>query len=279
MKTIIVPTDFSNTAKNAARYALAIAQKTGTTKIILYNAFQSGYNVVADPMVPALGALDLEAIREGSELALADFKAELKNETPDNIALETKSEFALLTEGIIELSKVENADLIVMGITGGGALSENLFGSNTINVAKNTTIPVLIVPQHASYTKFEHILFACDFNKVEESTPVGPIRKILEDTSAKLFVLHVDNYNHENAPDFRKETVKLDTLFEGFKPEYHFAEDTDFTECINEFVAAKSIDLIITIPKKHGLIDSLFKRSHTKMLAFHSHVPLLVIHD
>ena len=69
------------------------------------------------------------------------------------------------------------------------------------------------------------------------------------------------------------------TLFEGFKPEYHFAEDTDFTECINEFVAAKSIDLIITIPKKHGLIDSLFKRSHTKMLAFHSHVPLLVIHD
>jgi hypothetical protein len=39
------------------------------------------------------------------------------------------------------------------------------------------------------------------------------------------------------------------------------------------------VDLIITIPKKMGWFDSLFRRSHTKMLAFHSHVPLMVVHE
>jgi nucleotide-binding universal stress UspA family protein len=279
MKTILVPTDFSATAKNAARYAIELAKQTKAEKIILYNVFQTGFNVIADPMIPALGALDLEAIKEGSIEALANFKKELSDLAGDKISLETVSEFALLTDGIIELSKAEKVDLIVMGITGGGALQENLFGSNTINVAKNTTVPVLIVPQKATFTKFEKILLACDFRKVVESTPVGPIKKLLDQTKAKLFVLHIDNSKKENATDVKFESLMLDTLLEGYQPEYHFADDPDFTEGINEFVVEKDIDLVITIPKKHDLFDSIFKRSHTKMLAFHSHVPLMVIHD
>jgi len=279
MKTILVPTDFSATAKNAARFAIELAKQIQAQKIILYNTYQSGFSVVADPMIPALGALDLEAIKEGSSEALDNFKAELIDYANDSISLETVSEFALLTDGIIELAKTQKVDLIVMGITGGGALQENFFGSNTINVAKHINIPVLIIPQKARYTKFDKVLFACDFHKVVESTPVKPIKQLLELTNAKLFVLHVDNSSKEILPDIKFESLMLDTLFAGYSPEYHFADNGDFTERINEFVVEKKIDLIITIPKKHGLFDNIFKRSHTKMLAFHSHVPLMVIHD
>ena len=279
MKTILVPTDFSATAKNAARFAIELAKQIQAQKIILYNTYQSGFSVVADPMIPALGALDLEAIKEGSSEALDNFKAELIDYANESITLETVSEFALLTDGIIELAKTQKVDLIVMGITGGGALQENLFGSNTINVAKHINIPVLIIPQNATFTKFDKVLFACDFDKVVESTPVKPIRQLLDLTNAKLFVLHVDNSSKERLPDIKFESLMLDTLFAGNHPEYHFADKGDFTERINEFVVEKEIDLIITIPKKHGLFDNIFNRSHTKMLAFHSHVPLMVIHD
>ncbi len=279
MKTILVPTDFSATAKNATDYAIELAKQIQAQRIILYNTYQTGFNVIADPMIPALGALDLEALKEGSIEALENFKNELKDSVPANISLETISEFALLTDGIIELTKAENINLIVMGITGGGALQENLFGSNTINVAKNVKVPVLIIPQNAKFVKFDSVLLACDFHKVVESTPVSPIKQLLDATKAKLFVLHIDNINKENAQDVKFESLMLDTLFEGYHPEFHFSDDPDFTESINEFVVEKQIDLIITIPKKHGLFDNIFKRSHTKMLAFHSHVPLMVIHD
>lgn len=279
MKTILIPTDFSATAKNASMYAIELAKQIQVQRIILYNAYQTGFNVIADPMIPALGALDLEALKEGSKEALENFKDELKGFVPNTIKLDAISEFALLTDGIIELSKAENVDLIVMGITGGGALQENLFGSNTINVAKHTKVPVLIIPQNAKFIKFDKILLACDFHKVVETTPVAPIKQLLDATKAKLFVLHIDNYNSENIPEIKFESLMLDTLFDGYYPEYHFSNDPDFTESINEFVVEKQIDLIITIPKKHGLFDSIFKRSHTKMLAFHSHVPLMVLHD
>jgi len=279
MKTILIPTDFSETASNAARYAVDLADQLQVDKLILYNVYQAGVNVVADPMIPALGALDLDNIKHASEDGLENFKNEILEYAYKKIDIETISEFALLSEGIEDLLKRYEIDLIVMGITGGGAIQENFFGSNTINVARHTTIPVVIIPADAIFKKIDNILFACDFSKVVESTPVNSIKKILDSTGAKLHVFHIDDYNKENAPDIKFESLMLDTLLEGYDKEYHFADNPSFTEAINSFSEEKEIDLIITIPKKHGFFDSLFKRSHTKMLAFHSHVPLMVIHE
>jgi len=279
MKTILVPTDFSETAKNAARCAIELAKQTGVTKIILYNAYQTYVNVGADPMVPALEVLDVESIKKSSEERLQNFKFILLAYKPDNIEFETVSEFNLLTSGIEEVCKRMNIDMVVMGITGGGALDENLFGSNTISVAKHTTVPVIIVPRNAPLTKLDKVLLVCDFKQVVETTPVAPIKKLLDETGAKLFVLNIDHNSREFSPDTPFESLMLDTLFEGYNPEYHFADDPDFMECINDFVAAHQISLIITIPKKHGLFETIFKRSHTKMMAFHSHVPLMVVHE
>ena len=39
------------------------------------------------------------------------------------------------------------------------------------------------------------------------------------------------------------------------------------------------VDLVITIAKKQGFFGSLFTESHTKQLAFHSKVPVMVIHE
>jgi hypothetical protein len=71
----------------------------------------------------------------------------------------------------------------------------------------------------------------------------------------------------------------LDRLLKEFSPTYHFIENESFTAGINLFSEKNHIDLIITMPKKHGFFDSLFKKSHTKKLAFHSHLPLMVMHD
>jgi nucleotide-binding universal stress UspA family protein len=278
MNTILVPIDFSCTAKNAALYALKLAKQVGSKKILLYNAYQTAMNVVPDPMVPALAVLDIETIREASVNGLNDTKKLLEASDAD-IEIETLSEFNLLTEGVGILCENNEIDLIVMGITGGGELKENFIGSNTISVAKHIHVPVIIVPRNAAFTTIEKVMLVCDFQKVVETTPIGSITKILDETKAKLFVFNVDHNKKTHTPDRPFEALMLDTLFQGYDPQYHFADDPDFTECINEFAEEEKIDLIISIPKKHGIFDSLFKKSHTRMLAFHSHVPLMVIHE
>jgi len=277
MKNILVPTDFSVTAKNAALYALNLAKQISVKKIILYNVYQTSVNVVADPLIPALGVLDIESIKQASVDALNTFKEELLPFAGD-IELTILCEFNLLAEGIDTVCKTENIGLIVMGITGGGAVKENLFGSNTINVAKQTTTPVIIVPSAKTFTPIRNIMFACDFNHVTENTPDIAIKKLLDATHAKLFIFNA-GHSHRNETEIAHESLQLDKLFEDYDLEYHFSTHPDFTECINKFALEKQIDVIILIPKKHDFFDAIFKRSHTKMLAFHSHVPLMVIHD
>jgi nucleotide-binding universal stress UspA family protein len=278
MKTILVPTDYSDTSKNAARYAIALSRQLNVTSLILYNAYQQP--ITTDPAMNAVEFYNIEDFRKISEEGMKNFVDDLQLESESGIEFQTISEFNVLSNGIEELCKNNpSVDLIVMGITGGGKLEEVLIGSNTIHVAKHTKVPLIIVPADAVYKPVKQIALATDFKQVVESTPVEPIKEILDATQAKLHVLHIDHNKKEFTENTPFESLMLDTLLEGYNPEYHFIDNADFTEGMNEFVRQNDIDLIVTIPKKHGLFEGLFKRSHTKMLAYHTHVPLMVIHE
>ena len=278
MKTIILPTDFSKTATNAAHFAIKLAAQFNIDRIILYNVYQTGTDMVADPMIPSLGALDLDVIKNASIEGLKNFKRELIAASGTQINIEILSEFTLLTEGIGALVERENADLVVMGITGGGAIQEKFFGSNTVSVAKrNAKAPVIIVPPNAKYNQLNKILLVYDFIKPPATIPL-PLKKILNETNAKLYVLHI-NTNHEKKVDIEKESLALNNLFEGYEKEYHFVTGDNFTEPINRFAEENKMDMIIKFPQKHTLFEAIFKKSHTNMLAFHTHIPLMVVHE
>lgn len=279
MKNILIPTDFSATAENAARYALHLAGQIGTPRIILYNAYQAP--VALDPMAmaPAVFLLDEEQLRSSSMEALEHFRDLLKKDCPPDCIIDLFCEYALLNNGLDHVCEKTDSDLIVMGITGGGLLEETLIGSNTIHVSKHSTKPVIIVPKNAVFNKIEEVALACDFRSVIDTTPVEPIRDLLQATSAKLMVLNIDHSDEHFDPEIPFQSKMLDQLFHSYYPEYHFIDKEDFMEAIHEFVQENKIDLLITIPKKHGVFDQIFHRSHTKQMAFHVHVPLMVIHD
>jgi nucleotide-binding universal stress UspA family protein len=277
MNTILVPTDFSTAAKNAAVYAVNFAKQLRCNKIVLYNAYQSP--IVTDANMAIVDTIDIDDMRKVSEENLEAFKTTLLSFCGTDISLETVSEYGTLTIDINNICKKTNADAIVMGVTGSGKIAESLIGSFAIDVSRNAKVPVIIVPPDAGFTDIEEVMLACDFSKVVESTPVMPIKKILDETKAKLFVVNIDHNNKHSTDKTSFESLMLDTLLQGYNPEYHFIDDADFVAAINKFALEKQVDLIITIPKKMGWFDALFHKSHTKALAFHSNVPLMVVHE
>ena len=278
METILIPTDFSNTAKNAAKYAAAIATQTGAKTVILYHSYASNTIVTGDPMVPALNMFNINELKENADAGLKTEALALKEVLPSGVTIETISEYGFLTDCIAELCKTRKIDLLIMGISGSGSFQENFIGSNAINVAKHITIPVIVVPNKASAHNIQKIAVATDFREVAESTPFNAIRKILEETKAELYVLNVDHNERNRSEDFDYENMMVETFLEKFKPIVKLIDNPDFVTGMNEFVEQNGIDLVVMIPKKHGLFDSFFKRSHTKMLAFHAEVPIMVVH-
>ena len=277
MKTIIVPTDFSETSYNAARYALGLARQMNTARVVLYHAYEL---IVPIPDVPtSVPMVNPDELRSASMEGLDKMKRELEVLLPENTILASRTENHLLPANIDQVAKQEEADLIVMGITGGSQLEEILVGSNTIDVVKHTTCPVIIVPGSARFRPIRKIVFACDFRKVVETTPVQPLKKLLNVFKPELHVLNIDHESKHFTSDTPYETLMLDTLLEGYDPQFHFIDHTNVVQGIMDFAEKQEADLILIIPKKHGLFDHIFKRSRTTQLAFHTHVPLLAIHE
>jgi nucleotide-binding universal stress UspA family protein len=277
MKTIIVPTDFSATAYNAATYALEMAAQIGTTRVLLYHAYEL---IVPIPDLPSsLPQVDPSELRQVSLEGLAKMKQDLQALVPVGAVLETRAENNLLAANIDDVAKEEMADIIVMGITGSGKLEEILVGSNTIDVVKNTSFPVIIVPAETTFKPVNKILFACDLKKVSTNTPIAPLRNLLDIFGAELHVLNIDREGKGLGADIPLESLMLDNLLTGYKPVYHFIDHDNIVEGIMEFADKVEADLILTIPRKHGLFDGLFRRSRTAKLAFHTRIPMLAIHE
>lgn len=276
MQTLLVPTDFSKNAYNAARYAIALAADIGASKIILYNAYEP--YVAEDPELGMPIQIDLEEFKKISNNGLAKMKEELQHELPAAIELVCDSEYNIVTSGITEACKKHHADLIVMGISiAGTKLEEAIIGSTSIDVSKESKTPVIIIPANAQYTGLKNVLLALDFKKTAGETAAAAIKKLLDDTHAQLDVLHVEtNKPHETK---LSEQQSFETLFNEYNPRFHFLKGNSFTDTIDTFALENNTDLIIIISKKHGLFGSIFKPSHTKSLAFHSHIPVMTLHE
>jgi nucleotide-binding universal stress UspA family protein len=277
MKTIIVPTDFSATAYNAARYALKLAAQLGTSRILLYHAYEL---IIPVPDLPtSVPVVDPKELKDASEAGLAKMQQDLSGLVPVGAVLDVRAENNLLAANIDEVAKEEMADVIVMGITGGGQLEEILIGSNTIDVVKHTTFPVIIVPGEVAFKPINKILFACDFKKIGTHTPIAPLRKLLDIFHAELHVLNIDREGKGLNAEIPLESLLLDNLLEGYHPVYHFIDHDNIVEGIMEYADKIQADLILTVPRKHGLFEGLFRRSRTAKLAFHTHIPMLAIHE
>jgi len=279
MKTFLLPTDFSDTAKNAALYALQLAEQIGVTKLVLYHSYE--IPVTIDPMTPGIQMLDVDVLKKNGEEGLAMFRSQLLP-FAKNIAVEGFNEYGDLADGLDTVCKKVEADMIVMGITGGGALEEKLIGSNAVSVAKHTSVPVIIVPAGVKFTRIQQVMLTSDFDKEDRKVPVASARKIIQETQSKLLVFHIDEEPEEyeeESPEATAEGYALNALLYDLSPQFHFSKNTRFAEAVNDFVSEYQVDLVITIAKKQGFFGSLFTESHTKQLAFHSKVPVMVIHE
>ncbi|MDB5247353.1 MAG: universal stress protein [Segetibacter sp.] len=279
MNTILVPTDFSATAKNAALYAIQLATQLHATKVILYNAYQAFPPIITEPTAPVIPVMDVDTLKGISKNSMMQFKQSLQAFCPQEILLEEKIEYAIIADDINKICRENKADLIVLGITATSKIEEVLIGSTAISIVKQTKVPVIIVPQGATYSIIKSIMLACDYKRIAETTPVSAIQSILDATEARLHIVNVYEGNREMNADIASQKELLLSFFKEYNPQFYFENNHSFITAINQFVDTHSIDLIITIPKKHGFFEGLFKEKHAKQLAFHSHVPLMFIHQ
>jgi nucleotide-binding universal stress UspA family protein len=275
MKKFLVPTDFSETSKNAARYAVELAQDDPQTTIILYNIY--------DKLAPGSdGSLLTESDEDRKKVlnqALSNLEIELHEISTVRIQY-VAEEGSSLVECTERYVRYNGIDAVIMGITGATKLEQVFFGSNALNMARQGVCPVIIVPPKATFRKIENVMLLSDFKNVKATTPVSQIKKILDIFQPNLHVVNVDSEHRvELSEEFKRERDWMEKTFSDYKPQFYFIRMYDFMEATDTFTKDHNIDLIVTVPRKHSFLTGLYKTSHTKKLAYHSHIPVAAIHE
>lgn len=260
MHRVIIPVDFSETSLNAARYAAQMLAGKEDAVAILYNNYDGPDDL--DVCINYQESLKREFLRAGVK----------------NVECEREMSGDLI-ENISRLAHTIRATLIVMGITGKSAIRAAMFGSNTLKLIDRNLYPVMIVPPDAVYRGFRHAAFASDLRNVEDSTPAALISSVLEMFNPKLHIVHVNKEVYVSLPeDIQREKEKLGEMFNKFQTEFYFITMNDFFQALDNFIKDYAIDVIVTVPKRQSNAMSIFKSTHTKRLAYHSHIPILAAH-
>lgn len=259
MTTVIVPVDFSETSLNAARYAVDFLKGHYGVSLVLYHSYAK-----ADEAAPAMKQLE-------------SLKAELGGAVSIDILNHEESDFV---DGLERAARHRRANLVIMGITGKSALQQVLFGSNTLKMAETKACPVLIVPEGAKFSQMKNVMLTSDYKDTLNTTPSVPIKEFLSIYNPKLHVVNVDKEHYISLTEkYEKEKQDLRSLLGEFDPEFYFMRMFDIDEALNMFADDFKIDLIIAVQKNHSFMERLFKTSRTKQFAYHSKLPILVIHE
>jgi len=266
MKTILATTDFSNASRNAVSYAAETAIQTGA-KLVLFTVSESYF------VMPSLDDVKDHPLAELRKIA-----DDLHGRFGHEIEIERECKFGLASDEIALYAEENDVDLIVMGVKGAGPFVEKVLGSLATTLIQKTHRPVLLVPQNSGFRTIKKIVFASDYKDNNTSEP-----EILKDISSlwksQVDIVHVFPAEDEMATaEEAVAGISLDRAFRNIRHSFHSVVNKDVIKGLNEYVDSHDADMVVMSPRRHSFVELLFKEPHTKKMAFHSLVPLLIIH-
>jgi nucleotide-binding universal stress UspA family protein len=139
LKRILLPTDFSESAGHALRYASSFASEYKAELLLLHVVEDIAVSYASD-LFPVPMARVFDELSGYARSELAKLAAEARGR-----GVATRE---LLVQGrpsveIVRVAREESVDLIVLGTHGKGVFDQALFGATTERVVRSAPCPVL----------------------------------------------------------------------------------------------------------------------------------------
>lgn len=267
MKTIIVCTDFSQEAENATHYAASMA-KEHNYRITLFN-------------------LQTVSIHALNAQASADFfyNQTLKNQQKlEDKATELKTLYAIETgyhlasgnfiEQLENCIQLQDCDFIVMGM-GEKTIEQKLLGNSVTRAIHRIKKPILIIPAHIEYTGIGKIIFAYDTHKSVTWSALNDIYAFISEFDAEIEVFNVSERLEEFTEVMRDIDLNSGYDLDDIKYSFKMIQSIEVIKAIEEEIKLSNPDLLTMVPYQYNLIESLFHRSKTAIMAYKNKIPLL----
>ncbi|GAA4313852.1 universal stress protein [Pontixanthobacter gangjinensis] len=271
MKNILVPTDFSDQAEKALKVAAQLAKKFDG-EIYLLHMLELPLQLI-DPV--GGGSQNIPEAIFFMKLAHQRFAKIMKEPYLKDIKVHEVVEFHRAFDGIMEIGKEKNCDLIVMGSHGASGFQEMFIGSNTEKVVRHSEIPVLVIKNEIPDFKIQNFIFATDANPKHKEL-LAKARNFAKTMGAKLHLLFVNTPNDFlTSKEAQQRLEKYMGNTDHKDLEVHIYNDVSVEQGILNF--AKKLDAGLIGIGTHGRkgLAHFFNGSISEDLVNHSNRPVV----
>jgi len=280
MKKILVLTDFSDNARQAAEAAVTLASRLHAN-MILFNTY------VSEPVTSEYGGApwpveQLMWADEGKE-KLKFLKEDLQelvqqlqagNHYP---SIGDRQGIGNVGEQVKELLQKETIEMIVMGARSGTAWEHLLMGSDTNAVINHTNRPVLIVQAGHPLKKLKKVTLATDFDEADLKA-VHYLTRLGRVLDFSIEIVHVTLYSEEAASAIQKANFKKHVAKFNY-PAITYQEiiGKDLVNRLNHLCEEAGTDLLALVHDRHSFLNRLFKQNNAQALMIDQALPMLII--
>ncbi len=285
MKTIFVPTDFSEYTENVLWYAAALAEAL-QARLVLFHAYWVPEHEVESLHETTLDRQDIHYLKMKehtillAESNLAVLKAKVKAAHP-GITIEIALINGLPVDEIVRQAQKQEADFIVMGTKGASGLKELVLGSNTADVIEHSNIPILAIPGSVRWSGLNNIVFATNF-QANDLRDVAMLAELAAPFGATITILHAEaeagfwNAHTDAAKAMQQFKTEVEEQLSYRAIQFKILESDEPYQALQKYIRNHPVDVLAMATHRRSTIQKMLgNTSLTRKMAYHTQVPLL----
>jgi len=280
MKSILLPTDFSENSWNAIQYAQNFFEKSNchfyllnVTKLNELTSVDTSYITTPEAIEEVQTKLAKKQLRQ----LLKRISQELSHNK--NHRFYTLTDYDFFIESIRNHVQEKKIDMIVMGTKGASGLKKIIIGSNTGDVITQVPCTTLVVPENAKFNNITEIAFPTDLSISYHIQTLQPITEALEEFHSFLRILHISKKEEDLNIGQQKYKELLEDYFINNDYSFHFLTNDNIEDALQCFVQSRDIAMIVMVAKNLNYFQRILFSPTVKEISYHTKIPFLVLHE
>ncbi len=278
MRKIVIPTDFSDNAMNAVKYAMELFKYERCEYTVVHAFADTVYENTLE-MSRAFFEEYKDKVQQGTDKQLAQLVDEMRKISPNpRHKYDYKSVFGSLVDTVNDLVNKENADIVIMGTKGATDDRDITFGSETLQVMKYVKCPVLAVPEGYHDRPPQNMLFPTNYMLPYKGRELKLVSMLAKNFAATIHFLHITNGKKMS---FRQQDNK--SFLECFVDEnivmFNEVVGEDLTSCINSFIERNEINFLVMVNSRHSYLENIMYTSTIEKIGLRINIPFLVLQN
>lgn len=278
MRNILIPTDFSDNAMNAVKFALELFKYDKSNIYFLHTYQDEVYEL-------------FEGQPSGSIESIIQERQLISDEKLDDILNSVNeiwgnprhnyhkiSSYNSLVDEIDLITDGKDIDIIVMGTKGQTDDRSATFGSNTLQVLKYVSCPVLSIPANYTYTQPKHIAFPTNFLIPYKRRELKLLCEMASPYRAVIDIIYISKSvklsrrQEDNKRFLSEELCKNDLNFKTIA-------NKSIVNAIFTYIKEQHIDMLVMVNTRHSFLEHMLFKSTIDEMSLHLDIPFLAMQN